>query len=315
MTRYGMSSLLAFGFVGNIINIFIFTRKEPLRNSCSLYILAACILNLFNLGWGIIPALYNLDRTDPSTYVFIYCKVHHYIIHAPLMMSRSLTVIACMDRYALCSNSNRIRSFSDPKVAIRVIVGIILLWPIATVFLPISYVYRQGSCRMDPSFSLSWAIYSVIVPGLLTPGLMIVFGGLAISNRRKLQNRLNTNRANIKKRECTLILMLFSEVMVYVSSTCLFPAITLYQFLTEGLPQTTESLQIRAFLGYFSNTFLVYIYPAAGFYIYITVSRVYRKECKRILLHLYMRLTHHVVVVGSITTLRENTVLNQAFRS
>ncbi|CAF2100595.1 unnamed protein product [Rotaria magnacalcarata] len=101
-------------------------------------------------------------------------------------MSRSLTVIACMDRYALCSNSIRIRSFSDPKVAIRVIVGIILLWPIATVFLPISYVYHQGSCGMDPSFSLSWAIYSVIVPGLLTPGLMIVFGGLAISNRREL---------------------------------------------------------------------------------------------------------------------------------
>lgn len=312
-----MSSLLCLGFIGNTINIFMFTRKESLRNSCSLYILTACILNVFNLCWGIISALYNLDHVDPTRYTFFYCKIRHYILHSCLMMSRTMTVLGCIDRFALCSSSMKIRSFSNPKVAIRVIIGVILFWPTVTIFLPFSYTFNSGtSCSMSSLYTLAWAVYSVIIPGLLTPGLMIVFGGLAITNRRNLHNRLNSNQHRNKRREYTLLLMLFSEIVIYCMSTAPFPALTLYQYITKYYPQTSDSLRIRTFMLYVSNSFLIYIYPSASFYIYIAVSRSYRKECKRALLYIYMRLTHRGVIIGPTTTrIGDHTVTHQDFRA
>jgi hypothetical protein len=78
MTRYIMSVFLVLGIVGNSINIYVFTRKAFLKNTCCLYLFAASILNLLTISWGIVPSLYNLDHIDPSTYLFLYCKLRLY---------------------------------------------------------------------------------------------------------------------------------------------------------------------------------------------------------------------------------------------
>ncbi|CAF4433204.1 unnamed protein product, partial [Adineta steineri] len=84
MTQYIMSIFLVVGILGNVINIYMFTRKESFRNSCSLYLLAASILNILSIIWGICPSLYTLYNTDPSTYSFIYCKLRLYTLHTLL---------------------------------------------------------------------------------------------------------------------------------------------------------------------------------------------------------------------------------------
>ena len=121
MTRYLMSGYVSFGLLGNIINIFIFTRKNSLQNSCALYLLALSIVNIFNLCFVVIPAIYALDHVDLTTYSSIYCRIRLYFVHTAIMVARTLLVVACIDRYALCSNNIRIRSFSKPKTAIRII--------------------------------------------------------------------------------------------------------------------------------------------------------------------------------------------------
>ena len=135
MTRYVMSIFLVLGVLGNLINVYMFTRKDSLRSSCSFYLVAASAVNTLCVAWGIIPSLYILDRTDPSTYSFVYCKLRLYTIHTILMIGRSLIVCACIDRYALCSQSTRLRSFCAPKVAVRIIIGHFCVWPLITVYI------------------------------------------------------------------------------------------------------------------------------------------------------------------------------------
>lgn len=84
MTRYLMSGYVNFGVLGNIINIFIFTRKNSLQNSCALYLLALSIANIFNSCFVVIPAIYVLDHVDLATYSSIYCRLRLYFVHTAI---------------------------------------------------------------------------------------------------------------------------------------------------------------------------------------------------------------------------------------
>ncbi|CAF0760789.1 unnamed protein product [Adineta steineri] len=105
MTQYIMSIFLVVGILGNVINIYMFTRKESFRNSCSLYLLAASILNILSIIWGICPSLYTLYNTDPSTYSFIYCKLRLYTLHTLLM----IVTVKCVYQTCECHPANAFR--------------------------------------------------------------------------------------------------------------------------------------------------------------------------------------------------------------
>jgi hypothetical protein len=289
MTEYIMSMFLAFGFLGNIINIYMFTRKVSLRNSCCLYLLAASIINILSIIWGIVPSLYGLNNIDPSTYSFIYCKLRLYAIHTLLMIGRSLIVFACADRYALCSQSVRLRSFCQPKIAVRVIIATILVWPILTLHIPILQNFTERKCFTSGIYVLIYGLYATLAAGILPPLLMAIFSILTIRHRRQLRTRLSVPRTT-NRRDHSLMLMLSSEVAVYVITTSLYPTITLYQAITNAQTKSTESLQIETFVSFLGGSFLIYLNPASIFYVFFIASKSFRKECKTASISLYRRL-------------------------
>jgi hypothetical protein len=290
MTRYIMSLFLGFGLAGNLISIYVFVRKDFLKNSCCLYLFAGAILNLLTVSWGISPAIYILDNTDPGTYSFIYCKLRLYTIHTPLMIGRTFMVLACVDRYALCSGSHRLRSFSQPKVAIRCIIATILIWPLLTIHIAILQNFSNSKCSMIGSYVLIYGIYASVASGICPPTLMSIFSVLAIRHRRELQTRLNTRRKG-SKRDHALMVMLLSEVLVYVITTFLYPTITLYLAITSQQTKNPERVQIESFLNFLGGSFLVYLNPAAAFYVYLAVSHSFRKELKQAFIHRYRQIT------------------------
>ncbi|CAF3727162.1 unnamed protein product [Rotaria sp. Silwood1] len=207
------------------------------------------------------------------------------------MFSRTLLVIGCIDRFALCSNNQQFRSLNNPKVALRIIIGLLIAWPCINIYIPLVTIYTVNSCSMDSLSALIWGIYTVIIPGILTPLLMSIFSILAIRNRHQLQERLNGSRNNTNKRDYTLMIMLLSEVLVYVICTSLFPATTLYKAVTTNIVKSVQRQQIENFIIFLGSTFLPFIVPSSTFYIFIIASHSYRQECKRAFLRLYMRLT------------------------
>lgn len=309
MTRYVMSTYLALGISGNLINIYMFTRKDRLNNSCSLHLLALSISHIITAGWGIIPILYGLDNVDPSTYSFVYCKLRLYTFHSSIMIGRTLLVAACIDRYAVSANSQRLRVLNSPKVALGIIFGITLAWPCINIYMPVLTTFTGNSCITPASNTIGWGIYTVVVPGVLIPGSMIIFGLMTIRNRRRLRGRIAGNRNRSKKRDSTLTVMLLNEVLVYLLSTSLFPANTLYKAVTLNYIKSAQRQAIENLISYLGNTFLLYVNSSATFYVYIMASRTYRRECKRVLLRLWMHLTGKKNRVSSIPTIE--TAVNQ----
>jgi hypothetical protein len=290
MTEYLMSTFLVLGVLGNIINIHMFTLKNFFRNSCCMYLLAASIINVFSISWGILPSLYVLDNTDPSTYSVTYCKLRPYTIHTLLMIGRSLIVFACADRYAMCARSVRLRSFCEPKSAIRIIIAHIFVWPLLTIHIAILQNYIGNKCFTSGPYILIYGVYVTIVAGTVPPVLMIIFSVLTIRYRRELRTRLNTARIN-NRRDDALTIMLLSQVVVYVITTSLYPAITLYRAITNGQTKSIESQQIETFVNFLGGSILVYLNPTSAFYVYFIASKNFRKECKTNFIRLYKRIT------------------------
>lgn len=120
--RIGQPLLFTFGTIGCILNIVIFLRPSLRLNSCAIYFHASSWANLFCLTWGLLISMLTVFvSNNPLPYNATYCKIRYYILTASQLTSRSCIVLACLDRFLLCSQSIRQRSFCRANVAIKVI--------------------------------------------------------------------------------------------------------------------------------------------------------------------------------------------------
>ena len=315
MTRYLMSLILVLGLLGNMTNVWVFTRKDFLNNSCCLYLFATSILNLFIISWGIIPSIYNLDHVDPSTYSFTYCKLRLYTAHTLLMIGRSLIVLACIDRYALCSASRRLRSLTQPKIATRSIIATLLIWPLLTLHIPVLQKFTGTRCTMSGAYVLVYSVYATMAAGLCPPVLMSIFSALTIRHRRQLHTKLNAARKN-NRRDHGLMVMLLSEVIVYVMTNSLYPAITLYLAITNQQKKDAQRTQNESFVNYLGGSFLIYLNSSSTFFVYVASSQNFRRELKQAIMDRYRRMAGRGAQVDPLTTqVREGTQFNRSHQA
>ena len=214
------------------------------------------------------------------------CKLRLYTLHTSLMIGRSLIVCACVDRYFLCSQSVSLRSFCDPTIPVRIIIGHFLIWPLIPVQIPILQVFSDHRCVMASSYVLIYGFYSTLAAGLLPPLLMTIFSVLAIRHRHRLRSRVTAFMLH-SRRNNTLIVMLSAQVIVYVVTTSLYPATALYRALTDDSEKSGERLQIENFITFIGGSFLIYLNPASSFYVYLVASKQFRKDFRIILIHFF----------------------------
>ncbi len=89
---YGLSTLLVLGNFGNIFTIIILakgTKRQP--NSCSLYLLSACISNWIVINTALVSNIVGIDHIDPQNTSNLICKLRWAGTHALLMLSRSFS--------------------------------------------------------------------------------------------------------------------------------------------------------------------------------------------------------------------------------
>jgi len=93
IARYGLSALLISGNFGNIFTIILLGKGAKRQlNSCSLYLLSACISNWIVINTALVSNIVGVDHTDPQQTSNIVCKVRWSGTHALLMLSRSFSM-------------------------------------------------------------------------------------------------------------------------------------------------------------------------------------------------------------------------------
>ncbi|CAF3743510.1 unnamed protein product [Adineta steineri] len=280
--RYGLSTLLILGNFGNLFTILILGRSlKQKMNSCSLYLFSASISNWIVINTGLVSNIIGIDHTDPQHTSNIICKLRWSGVHALLMLSRSFMVAACIDRWAVCSQNLTIRTFSRPYIARRIIIILLIVWTIIPIHVVIFFNNSTGRCIPLPGiYTLFYAIYSLIIIGIVPLLLMIVFSfrawqNLQLTHTRVLPTGYNIRNIQIRKRDRDLLKMLTGEVFIYFLTTVPYPINQIYNVSTSSITAYKSSIriEIESLIGYIVSPLLNFMYCCVQFYIYILCSQ------------------------------------------
>ncbi len=242
----------------------------------------------------IISLLYT--ETYPQVKTLLYCKIRNYLMSVSLQISRYLILIACFDRYALCSTNAYLRKFSHIHIARRyVIPAIILIWLIVPLHVPIFESIEGNTCVLIGIAGVYNSIYGIIFIGVIPPVLMLIFSLLIFRNlklrqrRRQIVPTVNVNR-QMQAKDQQVLAMLLVQVFAYVISTTPYTIISFYLVLKKE-SDMIESMNVKS-----TTTFILFITdmlrsvcPFTSFYLFILVSRLYRKEMKSVIYYIYQK--------------------------
>ncbi|CAF0759449.1 unnamed protein product [Adineta steineri] len=274
MIRYGMSICLALGLTGNIFNCIIFTRPLYRRSPSSVYHLSLSICALFHLIWSISPQLHTLYYPDLQNQSVFYCKTRLFGTHVLGLYFRYILVCACVDRFFATRDDVGRRSLSSVKMAIVLIVITCIVCSLAAIHMPILMYIRNNICGMFDLYKFIFAFYEILTITILPPALMIIFSALTI---RSLHQR-HAIQIHAKIRDRHLLRMVIAEVVVNIVTSVPFSVNLIYGVATYYVVnKSTRRLQIESFMNFFT-TFIIYMLVVSPFYLFILVSKPYRKE-------------------------------------
>lgn len=290
LTRYGMTSILILGNIGNIFVAFLFSAHR--KNACSMYLLGTVIMNNIFLLSNIPLQVYVVNHGDPTLSSLISCKLRYYLPHVWGQMARYFLVLACIDRFAMTSANVRLRAFSRPSTA-RYLMSIITIFcHLIAIHLLIMITVSNGRCGPMGAYYPVYTFYLFIFFNLIPPATMAVFGSLAYLNMKRIRSRVrptgnivvgSRRHGRIQRYDRELLGMLLAEVVVYITTTLLYPFILLEASITNlmSIDKSLQQIQIENFV-LFIASFLVTLNHAAPFYIYFLTSQAFRRDIKQL---------------------------------
>ena len=292
LTRYGFPLLLALGNVGNVLFVLIFCKKSHRNNPCSLYLIVSAIASTIGLNWGLGTNLNAIYQTlDPFTVSLVLCRTRGYILQLTFVVHRTMILLACIDRYVLSSPRAKIRAYSKPKLAMKLIAGTTLFWTVSSLQQPFFQTIQNYRCYVFGTYGLIFSIYRICLYGCLFPALLMTFSCLLWKNLKATRSRTRTTQSeldsppsNITKRDLSLMKFVLVEVVAALLLTFLHPINTLYNVLADAVPNKSQNrLQIEGFSTFISLIVLLYLNYCVTFYVYVTMSASFRREVKGIL--------------------------------
>ncbi|CAF1594143.1 unnamed protein product, partial [Adineta steineri] len=200
INRYVPIPLLLFGIIGNILNIFIFTRQAFRTNICVIYFLASTISDSFSLGIGLVTRLLTGFNVDPTQYSSGFCKMRFFVTYYSAYSGAWFISLACVERY-LCSSRNvQIRQLVTIKRAYISIITILIAGFLAfgeqiycidinqqLLGAPQSCYQLKRNIACQIADSLLQFLLEILTPAIV----MIVFGSLVLRNVPRKHSRIN----------------------------------------------------------------------------------------------------------------------------
>jgi hypothetical protein len=252
------------------------------------------ICNLICLDVGIIPIIFSLDHADITTLYPVACKIQFYIRHASFQMMRTYKVLACIDRFALSSMEAKIRSFSQYKIAFRLIIISGIFWAFIVIFFSCVRTIENNLCDIhNDLYLLIYTIYYLIFAGIFPPLVIIIFSLLLMRNLKRMRTHIQSVKPNgernscsiniLRKRDRDLMKMVLIEVMIYLITTMPFSIYLIYKMLTNNSIKSLNRIEIELFFNYLTQSFLMYLNTALSFYIYICTSSSFKREFEKLI--------------------------------
>jgi hypothetical protein len=203
-------------------------------------------------------------------------------------------VLVCADRYASCSNQARIRSFSQFKVAVRVIPSVIIFWFLLPIVPTGLRVLSNGVCdARSGTYDIIYTVYIISSTGFFPLLSMITFGILMIKNLRQMRTRVQPSTSsesganNLRKRDRDMMRMLLIELIICTITISPNTMTHIYKSATTNVVRNKERQQIETFVYFMARLFLLYMANTFSFWVYLTTSQTFRLELKNLIVKWY----------------------------
>jgi hypothetical protein len=200
---------------------------------------------------------------------------------------------ACIDRFVLTTNNPCLQVIHHPKIARKIMYIFLVFYHIFLIHLAILTTIQNGQCGQFGVYYLLYQIHILIFLSLIPLVLMSVFGYWTYRNVRQLYARIRPAETavnhqaitTVPRRDRDLLTMVLTEVLVYAATMFWYPFILLEIALTTYLDvrKTIEHIQIEGLLSTIA-TLLIYINSAIAFYLYLIVSKPFRKDLKELII-------------------------------
>jgi hypothetical protein len=310
---YGNSISMILGNIGNVFIVILFNRHR--NSACSIYLISGAIANNIYLLFLGFVGLFPLNYNNGTTFAFALCKLRPYIATVVGQVGKTMLVLACIDRYLITSDRATFRAFSTPKRAKYFVFFSIIVWSLSAIHVPIMETIINGQCGAFGIYSSIFTFYVLIFVGLMPPVVSGILGYLTYRNMQKLRNRVqpiaqNTNVPNtsLRQRDRDLMVIVISEVIVYIITSIPFPVISLEVTISNYiiLNKSVQYHQIEGFM-YTIAYLLLFINSAASFYTYLISSKPFRQDFKQLIINTYQRIRGNQVNLPTRGTNQANT--------
>jgi hypothetical protein len=276
-----MSIVLLLGVIGNIFVVILFSRRR--QNSCAMYLSGSAVFNTVGMMILIPLSIYRIYYPDPTSYSLVLCKLRYYFSHVSGQTARYLMTFACIDRFILTTNNPRLLVMHYPKVSRKIMSITIIFYHIFLIHLAIFTTIHNGQCGQFGVYYLLYQIHVLIFFSLIPLILMSVFGYWTYHNMRRLHARIRLAKTSVNitvhRRDRDLLTMVLAEVLIYAATIFWYPFVLLEIGITTylGVNKTIEHIQIESLLSTIATLF-IYINSAIAFYLYLIVSKQFRKD-------------------------------------
>ena len=237
-----------------------------------------------------IPNIYGFYYANPLTYLRLFCKIRMYAIQVTAFTYRWAYAAASVDRYILSSPHARLRRLATVNVAYRVLGFVILAWSVTSVYIPLVFDIRGGSCAVvvDKFWPVFVSVWSLVVGSFAPAIVMVTFTLLIRKNlaekRRRRQGLLSQLPSNDsgehlqRRRDQQALKMLFAQIVIYLIVSVPWNLYSINTIVSSFIANKTgDRIAVEGFINVIAGAF-AFLFPAISFYLYTLTSSMFRRE-------------------------------------
>ena len=311
LNRYFSILIFLFGIIGNLLNIFVLSKRNLRSNPCAYLFLVSSMASLIAIVSGLLTRAISGWAADLTNTITWLCQLRTFVVFVSRTVAYCLLAFATIDRWLSSCHDVRRRHMSTIKNVQRgtMIILIFSCLLYAQMFYcyeanllnaPLKCYGKTTACRLVTD--LTYAFFANIFPLII----MLCFGLMTIRNVRQVKRRIQHTNMNMisvsrfssqnqsKKLDDYLLIMLLVQVILFAVFT--LPQ-NIQKFIAYAQSNETISALDNAIENFIFNFFLLFAYLANGmsFYIYTLVGgsvfrnvllNLTRRKC-RIIIHFF----------------------------
>ncbi len=303
LNLYGSPISTILGNIGSLFIFLIFLRQR--QNSCAIYIMSSAIFNSLYLIYYVVFALFPINYRDGTFNELPVCKLSSYVSNVLGQLPKTMIILACVDRFMITNRHAKFRAFSTPKRAKWLVFFSVTFILLFNIHIPIMTTIINGKCGRFGIYLTIYSLYIIIFVGLIPPVVMGIFAYLTYRNMRQMRVRIQPNAHNridpnhsIRRLDRDLLIIVISEVVIYVVTTTLFPLILLEMLISQYVisNKSAQYSQIESFI-FNIALILLSVNNSIPFYIYLILSKSFRRDFKQLITNGYRKLRRQPAIM------------------